>query len=90
LVLPAQFPLTPESDSTHFLSQLQHTLSGSLSSSSPTSTPPPSLPADLIQSSYVFVRSPPCPSSFGSSLSRTLQGLAEKSPFLSPPNWFPH
>jgi hypothetical protein len=58
LILPAQFPLSPEDDSTHFLSQLQRTLSGSLSSSSTTTAPRPRLPADLLHSSDVFVRSP--------------------------------
>ncbi len=94
LVLPAQFPLTPESDSTHFLSRLQHTLSGSLSSSSSSSTyhlhfttSPPCRPAPIL---LRLCSLPPCPSSFGTSLSRTFQGPAEKPLFLSPPNGFPH
>ncbi len=59
LVLPAQFPLSPEDNSSRFLSQLHHTLSGSLSSSSKPTSIQFDLPADLLKSSHVFVRSPP-------------------------------
>jgi hypothetical protein len=58
LILPAQFPLLPEDDSSQFLSRLHHTLSGSLSSTQ--SNPVPfDLPPDLLNSSHIFVRSPP-------------------------------
>ncbi len=59
LVLPGQFPCSPEADPSQFLSHLQHTLSGSLSSPAKPALTQFDLPTDLLNSSYVFVRSPP-------------------------------
>ncbi len=62
LVLPAQFPATPDDDSSHLLSQLDHTLSGSLTASlSPSS--PPEISHALFSSQFVFFQNPPNSSS---------------------------
>jgi hypothetical protein len=54
LILPAQFPTSPYDDSSHFLTQL-HTLSSSLTPSSPSSTWPPEIPSPLLNSSFLFL-----------------------------------
>ncbi len=58
LVLPAQFPFSPEDESFHFFWNLKSSLSGSLSQSSATDTPP-LLPPELLSAPMVFVRAPP-------------------------------
>jgi hypothetical protein len=60
LILPSQFPASPEDSSSHFLTTLDHTLSGTLTSTpSTTEPPPPPIPKDLLSSPMVFVLSPP-------------------------------
>jgi cleavage and polyadenylation specificity factor subunit 1 len=58
LILPAQFPISPEDSSRQFLSKLSNTLSGSLTSQ-PTSKSSPDIPPSLLNTSYVLIRSPP-------------------------------
>jgi transposase InsO family protein len=54
LVLPGQFPISPEDDSSQFLLKLNNTLSGQLSFPPSSSTPSHDIPADLLQSHFVF------------------------------------
>ncbi len=58
LVLPAQFPFSPEDEPFHFFRNLKSSLSGSLSQPSATD-PPPLLPPELLSAPMVFVRAPP-------------------------------
>jgi hypothetical protein len=58
LVLPAQFPFSPEDESFHFMRNLKSSLSGSLSQPPATDTPP-LLPPELLSAPLVFVRAPP-------------------------------
>jgi hypothetical protein len=57
-VLPGEFPAFPEDDSSHFLTNLSKTLSGSQ-----TSTPPPrpaqDIPLSLMTAQFVFILAPP-------------------------------
>ena len=59
LVLPAQFPATPEDDSSFYLSHLQNSLSGSLTPSPSSPLPPPTIPPELLNSPFVLIRAPP-------------------------------
>jgi transposase InsO family protein len=63
LVLPAQFPFSPDDDSFHFLRNLQSSLSGSLSQPHANSPPPP-LPPELLSAPFVFIRAPPPPPTY--------------------------
>ncbi len=58
LVLPAQFPFSPEDESFHFMRNFKSSLSGSLSQPPATDTPP-LLPPELLSAPVVFVRAPP-------------------------------
>jgi hypothetical protein len=60
LVLPAQFPFSPEDESFHFMRNLKSSLSGSLSQPPATNTPP-LLPPELLSAPMVFVCAPPTP-----------------------------
>jgi transposase InsO family protein len=58
LILPAQFPSSPDDSSQQFLTKLSSTLSGSLTTS-PSSPSPPDIPPSLLNTSYVLIRAPP-------------------------------
>ncbi len=65
LVLPAQFPFSPEDKSFHFMRNLKSSLSGSLSQPPATDTPP-LLPPELLSAPFVFIRAPPAHPPLGS------------------------
>jgi hypothetical protein len=71
LVLPAQFPASPEDDHSDFLKQLPTTFPGPLHK--PSAISPPQIPTPLLSCPMVFVQQPPV----HPSLSRPYQG-----PFL--------
>jgi hypothetical protein len=58
LVLPGEFPASPEDDSSHFLTSLSKTLSGSQTSPAPPESAQ-DIPLSLMTAQFVFILAPP-------------------------------